>query len=123
VVSPRLRVSGNLGVRGAALAGLGIARVPEFLVQDEMAEGQLRRVLPNALLNQSTCMLFTEPSRGVTDASKPSWRICDARSRWNPIRGGCNAHGSALTSTKEKLTQGKGSAEGRAAQAPRSACH
>lgn len=40
-----LRVSAPLAIREAALAGLGIAFVPEWLVAADLAEGRLRRVL------------------------------------------------------------------------------
>jgi DNA-binding transcriptional LysR family regulator len=40
-----LRVSAPLAVREAALAGLGIAFVPEWLVAGDLAEGRLRRIL------------------------------------------------------------------------------
>ncbi len=49
----RLAVSGRLAVndirlaRDAVIAGLGIARMPSFLVADDVSEGRLLRVLPD----------------------------------------------------------------------------
>ena len=42
------RFSGNTAqsLRKAALAGLGIALLPDYLCQDELASGRLLRVLP-----------------------------------------------------------------------------
>jgi DNA-binding transcriptional LysR family regulator len=40
-----LRLSAPLAIREAALAGLGIAFVPEWLVASDLAEGRLRRIL------------------------------------------------------------------------------
>ncbi len=43
----RLRLDSGAAIRNAAIAGLGIALLPEFLVTADLAAGQLRRVLPN----------------------------------------------------------------------------
>jgi DNA-binding transcriptional LysR family regulator len=40
-----LRISAPVAIRDAALAGLGIAFVPEWLVAGDLAEGRLRRIL------------------------------------------------------------------------------
>lgn len=40
-----LRLSAPLAIREAALAGLGIAFVPEWLVASDLADGRLRRIL------------------------------------------------------------------------------
>ncbi|MBX5172252.1 LysR family transcriptional regulator [Rhizobium sp. NZLR1b] len=43
----RLRLDSAEAVRDAALAGLGIALLPDFLVADDLAAGRLRQVLPD----------------------------------------------------------------------------
>ena len=45
VVQPRLLTSNSESLRSAALAGLGLAAVPEWLVADALIAGQLMRVL------------------------------------------------------------------------------
>lgn len=44
-IRPRLRSNNGEVLRDAAIAGLGLARLPEFLVRDALADGQLREVL------------------------------------------------------------------------------
>lgn len=41
----RLRLDSGEAIRDAAVAGLGIALLPEFLVADDLATGRLRQVL------------------------------------------------------------------------------
>ncbi|EJT04811.1 LysR family transcriptional regulator [Rhizobium sp. CCGE 510] len=43
----RLRLDSGEAIRDAALAGLGIALLPDFLVADDLAAGRLRHVLPD----------------------------------------------------------------------------
>ena len=45
-VDGRLRTNAPLALRELAIAGAGIAYVPEWLVDDDVAAGRLRRVLP-----------------------------------------------------------------------------
>lgn len=45
-INPRLQVNSSLALRVAVQQGLGIARIPEFIVGDDVAAGQLVRVLP-----------------------------------------------------------------------------
>ncbi len=45
-VKSRLRLESGEALRSAALAGQGIAFLPDFLVADDLAAGRLRRVLP-----------------------------------------------------------------------------
>lgn len=45
-VSGNLRCNAPLALRDLAVAGAGIAYVPDWLVTDELAHGRLRRVLP-----------------------------------------------------------------------------
>ncbi|MDK1489837.1 LysR family transcriptional regulator [Sinorhizobium sp. 7-81] len=42
----RLRLDSGEAIRDAAIAGLGIAFLPEFLVAEDLAAGRLRQVLP-----------------------------------------------------------------------------
>lgn len=43
----RLRLDSGEAIRDAALAGLGIARLPDFLVADDLTAGRLRQILPD----------------------------------------------------------------------------
>ncbi|MBY2938237.1 LysR family transcriptional regulator [Rhizobium leguminosarum] len=43
----RLRLDSTEAIRDAALAGLGIALLPDFLVADDLVAGRLRQVLPS----------------------------------------------------------------------------
>jgi DNA-binding transcriptional LysR family regulator len=45
-VDGRLHLSDSFSIRDAALAGVGIADLPEYLVARDLAEGRLVRVLP-----------------------------------------------------------------------------
>ena len=47
VARGRLRLDSAQAIREAAVAGLGIAYLPRFLVAAELSEGRLRRVLPD----------------------------------------------------------------------------
>jgi DNA-binding transcriptional LysR family regulator len=49
-ISPVLRVGTMLGIRAAAMAGLGLAVLPHFAIADDLEAGGLRAVLPGALL-------------------------------------------------------------------------
>lgn len=48
----RLRLDSGQAIRDAALAGLGIAYLPSFLVEQELADRRLRRVLPGLQAEQ-----------------------------------------------------------------------
>ncbi len=45
-VDPKLRVGTLVAIRDAAIAGIGYANLPEFVVSDALANGTLKRVLP-----------------------------------------------------------------------------
>lgn len=49
-VAPRLRVDTLLGIRAAAVAGLGVALLPDFVVTSELDAGALRALLPAATI-------------------------------------------------------------------------
>jgi DNA-binding transcriptional LysR family regulator len=50
-ISPVLRVGTVLGIRAAAVAGLGLAVLPHFVIADDLEAGGLRAVLPRASLS------------------------------------------------------------------------
>jgi DNA-binding transcriptional LysR family regulator len=45
-VRPRLQANSSLALREALLAGVGLARIPSFVVYEDLAAGRLVRVLP-----------------------------------------------------------------------------
>jgi DNA-binding transcriptional LysR family regulator len=49
-INPVLRVGTVLGIRAAAVAGLGLAVLPHFVIADDLEAGGLRAVLPRASL-------------------------------------------------------------------------
>ncbi|MBB4234248.1 LysR family transcriptional regulator [Rhizobium esperanzae] len=58
----RLRLDSAEAIRDAALAGLGIALLPDFLVADDLAAGRLRQVLPD-LETDDTKIVTLYPDR------------------------------------------------------------
>lgn len=63
---PKLRVATLLGVKAAALAGIGMAILPDFAVLGEIADRSLRVVLPDAKLAPvSSYALYRVENRGV----------------------------------------------------------
>lgn len=62
----RLRMNSAEAIRLAALAGLGIALLPSFLVDDEFATGHLVRLFPE-LGTQTVRVLCLYPSRRLVD--------------------------------------------------------
>jgi DNA-binding transcriptional LysR family regulator len=62
---PRLRVATLLAVREAAVAGLGLALLPDFVVAEEILARRLQRVLPGATLAPVTAhALYRVEQRG-----------------------------------------------------------
>jgi DNA-binding transcriptional LysR family regulator len=53
-LTPRLLSDDMVGLKQAAIAGLGIVALPGYICRDEIRSGQLRRVLPNWLAGDST---------------------------------------------------------------------
>jgi DNA-binding transcriptional LysR family regulator len=49
-IRPILRVGTVLGIRAAAVAGLGLAVLPHFVIADDLEAGVLRAILPRASL-------------------------------------------------------------------------
>lgn len=66
----RLRLDSGEAIRDAAVAGLGIAYLPGFLVAGDLAAGRLRRVLPGL-----------EPAEVEITALYPSRRLLEPRVR------------------------------------------
>lgn len=53
-LSGRYTVNSSMALREAALAGLGIARIPAYLVRDDILDGRLRRLLPGHAMDRAT---------------------------------------------------------------------
>lgn len=49
-INPVLRVGTVLGIRAAAVAGLGLAVLPHFVIADDLEAGRLRAIMPRATL-------------------------------------------------------------------------
>jgi len=64
----RLSTGSMSAVRVALLAGLGIARVPEFVVADDLATGALVRLLPDAPLPRATATALYARARTASPA-------------------------------------------------------
>jgi len=65
-VPARLRVTTLVAVREAAVAGVGLAVLPDFVVERELAEGSLRALLPRASLPSVTAhALYRTETRGT----------------------------------------------------------
>ncbi len=65
-VTPKLRVGTLLGVRAAALAGMGIAMLPDFVVARDLGDRSLRTLLPHAALAPVTAhALYRIEMRGA----------------------------------------------------------
>ncbi|MGZ2380929.1 LysR family transcriptional regulator [Rhizobium leguminosarum] len=62
----RLRLDSAEAIRDAALAGLGIALLPDFLVADDLVAGRLRQVLPG-LETDDTKMVALYPEKRLLD--------------------------------------------------------
>lgn len=66
--SPRMACHDFVMLRSAALAGLGIARLPENVVSDDLQRGALERVLPQWNTPQGTVHLVFPTRRGLLPA-------------------------------------------------------
>jgi LysR family transcriptional activator of dmlA len=62
-VSGRLTVGSILSLRDAALAGVGIADLPRYLVQEDVRKGRLVSVLPRFVVNERSVFALYAPSR------------------------------------------------------------
>jgi DNA-binding transcriptional LysR family regulator len=69
-------------LRDAALAGLGIALLPEWLVQDDIEAGRLHRLLPNWSAKEvSVVAVYREELRGTARLRAV---VDGLRARWQP---------------------------------------
>ncbi|HEY1411311.1 MAG TPA: LysR family transcriptional regulator [Rhodopila sp.] len=60
--SGRLRVNNGDAMLPAAVAGLGIAGLPEFIAREAVADGRLEQILPDWTTPRSNLYLVTPPS-------------------------------------------------------------
>lgn len=65
-VTPRVEVNSPIAVRQAALAGLGVARVPLSVVADDISEGRLLRLLPEYELHDPGIYVIYPHRRHLT---------------------------------------------------------
>ncbi|WP_437953131.1 LysR substrate-binding domain-containing protein [Sorangium sp. So ce296] len=65
---PRLRTDDSVTLLGAAVAGLGIAALPEYSCRDERARGELRRVLPEWQVGDHRVTMLMPSRRGELPA-------------------------------------------------------
>jgi DNA-binding transcriptional LysR family regulator len=67
-VSPRLMTDSFDALRAAALAGIGIAYMPEFVVQEDLESGALERVLPEFEIAPGIVHVVFPTRRGMVPA-------------------------------------------------------
>jgi DNA-binding transcriptional LysR family regulator len=70
-LTPRLLSDDMLGLKRAAIAGLGIVALPGYVCRDEVRSGSLRRVLPSWLAGDSTITALIPYRQGLL----PSVRV------------------------------------------------
>jgi DNA-binding transcriptional LysR family regulator len=70
-VAPRLLSDDMIGLKHAAIAGLGIVALPGYVCRDEVRSGALRRVLPSWLAGDSTITALIPYRQGLL----PSVRV------------------------------------------------
>jgi DNA-binding transcriptional LysR family regulator len=70
-LTPRLLSDDMIGLKRAAIAGLGVVALPGHVCRDEVRSGALRRVLPNWLAGDSTITALIPYRRGLL----PSVRV------------------------------------------------
>jgi DNA-binding transcriptional LysR family regulator len=68
---PRLLIDDMIGLKQAAIAGLGIVALPAYVCREEVRSGALRRVLPTWLAGDSTITALIAYRRGLL----PSVRV------------------------------------------------
>lgn len=64
-LTPRLLSDDMVGLKQAAIAGLGIVALPGYICRDEVRSGRLRRVLPNWLAGDSTLTALIPYRQGL----------------------------------------------------------
>jgi DNA-binding transcriptional LysR family regulator len=70
-VAPRLLSDDMIGLKQAAIAGLGVVALPGYVCRDEVRSGTLRRVLPTWLAGDSTITALIPYRQGLL----PSVRV------------------------------------------------
>jgi DNA-binding transcriptional LysR family regulator len=70
-LAPRLMSDDMIGLKQAAIAGLGIVALPGYVCRDEVRAGILRRVLPAWLAGDSTITALIPYRQGLL----PSVRV------------------------------------------------
>jgi DNA-binding transcriptional LysR family regulator len=70
-LTPRLLSDDMIGLKRAAIAGLGIVALPGYVCRDEVRSGSLRRVLPSWLAGDSTITALIPYRQGLL----PSVRV------------------------------------------------
>ncbi|WP_437520378.1 LysR substrate-binding domain-containing protein [Sorangium sp. So ce726] len=88
-VSGTFRTSDTITLRDAAVAGVGLANLPDYVVQDQLESGALRRVLPEyGTSKRASFAVYAAPARaavrvvvdalakamGAAETSKPTAR-------------------------------------------------
>jgi DNA-binding transcriptional LysR family regulator len=64
-LTPRLMSDDMIGLKQAAIAGLGIVALPGYICRDELRSGALRRVLPTWLAGDSTLTALMPYRQGL----------------------------------------------------------
>jgi DNA-binding transcriptional LysR family regulator len=64
-LTPRLLSDDMVGLKQAAIAGLGIVALPGYVCRDDVRSGQLRRVLPDWLAGDSTLTALIPYRQGL----------------------------------------------------------
>jgi len=70
-LAPRLLGDDMIGLKQAAIKGLGVVALPGYVCRDEVRSGALRRVLPNWLAGDSTITALVPYRQGLL----PSVRV------------------------------------------------
>ena len=76
-LTPRLLSDDMVGLKHAAIAGLGIVALPGYVCREELRSGALRRVLPTWLAGDSTLTALFPTGKAFCLQSAPSlitWR-------------------------------------------------
>ena len=69
--TPRLVTSDMIALRSAAVAGIGIVQLPTMMVREQLAQGQLVRILPEWAPRREIVHVVFPSRRGVL----PSVRV------------------------------------------------
>lgn len=72
-------------IRNMAIAGMGISMLPSFLVEEDIAEGRLLRVLPNEVTNSLAAYIVLPERRQILPAARAFADFMSARIRASTI--------------------------------------